>query len=364
MQVSTGFLHGYEVTDWDELSSFVIEAESLGVHSIWSPEAWGFDGATPLAYLAAKTSKIKLGTGILQIGVRTPTNLAVTAMSLYSMSNGRFILGLGTSGPQVIEGFHGVVFDHPIERTRETIEIVRQIFRGEPVAYHGLVHHLPVREGQGKTIRSAVQPMPDIPIYIASLGPRNLRLTGELADGWKGTSFMPEHADVFFDHIKQGATKSGRSMDDLDLQVGGSVYFTDDVDEAIAAFKPGLAFSLGAMGSRQFNFYNAAYSRSGYADEAKRIQDLWIDGKRDEARALVPDEMVMKSNLIGTDEMVKGRLRAYRTVGVTTLHASLRYRDLNRGEAVQPTLNERVATLGRLMKLVEEVNQEPAVTPL
>ena len=268
MQVSTGFLHGYEVTDWDELSSFVIEAENLGVHSIWSPEAWGFDGATPLAYLAAKTSKIKLGTGILQIGVRTPTNLAVTAMSLYSMSNGRFILGLGTSGPQVIEGFHGVIFDHPIERTRETIEIMRQVFNGDRVAYQGRTYRLPVREGQGKSIRAEAPRTPQIPIYIASLGPRNLRLTGELADGWKGTSFMPEHADVFFDHIQQGARKAGRSMGDLDLQAGGTVLFTDAVDEAVEALKPGLAFSLGAMGSREFNFYNAAYGRAGYAGEA------------------------------------------------------------------------------------------------
>ena len=157
--------------DWDELATFAVEAERLGVDSIWSPEGWGFDGATPLAYLAAKTSRIKLGTGVLQIGTRTPTNMAMTAMSLYSMSQGRFILGIGTSGPQVIEGFHGVVFDDPIQRTRETIEIMRQVFAGEPVAYEGRAHRLPAREGQGKSIRVAVPPAPDIPIYVASLGP-------------------------------------------------------------------------------------------------------------------------------------------------------------------------------------------------
>ncbi len=359
MRVSTGFIHGYAVADWDELSTFAIEAERLGVDSIWSPEAWGFDGATPLAYLAAKTSTIKLGTGVLQIGTRTPTNTAMTAMSLYSMSGGRFLLGIGTSGPQVIEGFHGVMFDDPIGRTRETIDIMRQVFSGQRVAYQGRNHRLPVREGQGKSIRTESPAMPGIPIYIASLGPRNLRLTGEMADGWKGTSFMPEHADTFFDHIRQGADKAGRSMADIDLQVGGTVLFTEDVDAAVEALKPGLAFSLGAMGSRQFNFYNAAYSRAGFADEAKKVQDLWIDGRRDEARKLVPSEMVLKSNLLGTGEMVKERIRAYRDAGVNTLSASLRYRAVGRTGLSAPNLNERIEVLGRLMDLVNEVNEEP-----
>ena len=326
MRVSTGFIHGYAVSDWNDLTTFAVEAERMGVDSIWSPEARGFDGATPLAYLAAKTSRIKLGTGVLQVGTRTPANMAMTAMSLYSMSGGRFLLGIGTSGPQVMEGFHGVIFDNPIQRTRETIEIMKQVFSGETVAYQGRTHRLPVREGQGKSIRAKAPGMPQIPIYIASLGPRNLRLTGELADGWKGTSFMPEHAGVFFDHIQQGAHQAGRSMGDLDLQAGGTVIFTDDVDEAVAALKPGLAFSLGAMDSRDFNFYNAAYSRAGYADEAKAIQALWLDGRRDEARRLAPSEMVLNSNLLGTDDMVKERIRAYRDAGLTTLSVSLRYR--------------------------------------
>ncbi|PKB71769.1 MAG: F420-dependent methylene-tetrahydromethanopterin reductase [SAR202 cluster bacterium Io17-Chloro-G6] len=359
MRVSTGFIHGYAVADWEDLTTFAVEAERMGVDSIWSAEAWGFDGATPLAYLAAKTSRIKLGTGVLQVGTRTPANMAMTAMSLYSMSNGRFLLGIGTSGPQVMEGFHGVIFDNPIRRTRETIEIMKKVFNGEPVAYEGRTYRLPVREGQGKSIRVEAPAMPQIPIYIASLGPRNLRLTGELADGWKGTSFMPEHADVFFDHIQQGVRDAGRSMTDLDLQAGGTVIFTDDVDEAVEALKPGLAFSLGAMGSRDFNFYNAAYSRAGYADEAKAIQALWLDGRRDEARRLVPPEMVWNSNLLGTDEMVKERIRAYRDAGLTTLSASLRYRAMGRGQLETPTLTERIEVLGHLMDLVNEVNQEP-----
>ena len=363
MRVSTGFIHGYAVADWKDLTTFAVEAERIGVDSIWSPEGWGFDGATPLAYLAAKTSRIKLGTGVLQIGTRTPTNMAMTAMSLYSMSDGRFLLGIGTSGPQVIEGFHGVIFDNPIQRTRETIEIMRQLFNGDRVAYQGRTYRLPVREGQGKSIRAEAPQMPNIPIYIASLGLRNLRLTGELADGWKGTSFMPEHADVFFDHIQKGVRKAGRSMGELDLQAGGTVLFTDDVDEAVEALKPGLAFSLGAMGSRDFNFYNSAYSRAGYADEAKEIQNLWIYGRRDEARRLVPAEMVLKSNLIGTDEMVKDRIRAYRDAGVTTLTASLRYRAMGRTGLEAPNLTERIEVLAHLMDLINEVNEEPFSGP-
>ena len=358
MQVATRLIHGFAVSDWDELATFAVEAERLGVDSIWSPEGWGFDGATPLAYLAAKTSRIKLGTGVLQIGARTPANMAMTAMSLYSMSQGRFILGIGTSGPQVIEGFHGVVFDDPIQRTRETIEIMRQVFRGETVAYQGRVHRLPVREGQGKSIRVAAPPMPDIPIYVASLGPRNLRLTGELADGWVGRCFMPEHADVFFQDIEEGARAGGRSIRDLDMQAGGDVLFTDDVDGAVEALRPGLAFSLGAMGSRRFNYYNAAYSRAGYGDEARQIQDLWLAGKRDEARKLVPHEMVLKTNLVGTDEMVKERIRANRDAGITTLGVSTGLAPAANGGFDAPTLGQRIETLGRLMDLVNEVNRE------
>ena len=240
---------------------------------------------------------------------------------------------------------------------------MKQVFSGERVAYQGRTHRLPVREGQGKSIRSAAPPMPQIPIYIASLGPRNLRLTGELADGWVGTSFMPEHADIFFDHIQQGTQKAGRSMGELDLQAGGTVLFTDAVDESVEALKTGLAFSVGAMGSREFNFYNAAYSRAGYADEAKEIQNLWLEGKREEARKLVPSEMVLKSNLLGTDEMVKERIRAYRDAGVTTLRASAGYRAMGRSGLVAPTLGQRIETLGHLMDLVNEINQEPFSGP-
>ena len=354
MKVSTSFIHGYSVLDWDELSTYAIECERIGVSSIWSPEGWGYDGFTPLAFLAARTSRIELGTSVIQIGTRTPTNLGMAAMSLYAMSNGRFKLGLGTSGPQVIEGFHGVVFDHPIERTRETIEVLRQVFKGERVSYQGEFYQLPVREGEGKSLAISAPPAPDIQVYIASLGPANLRLTGELADGWRGTSFMPEHANTFFDHIAEGAKKAGRSLDDIDLHAGGTVWFTEDVDKAVKSLKQALAYSLGAMGSRRHNFYNAAYSRAGYSDVAKEVQNLWLDGRRDEARERVPDDLVLKTHLIGTDDMIKERIRAHRDAGVSTLSVGLRGRDLGSSFTVQ----HRIETLERLMDLVQQVDRE------
>ena len=313
-----------------------------------------------MAYLAAKTSTIKLGTGILQIGTRTPTNMAMTAMALDSMSGGRFLLGVGTSGPQVIEGFHGVIFDKPVQRTRETIEIMKRVFSGERLAYDGQIYRLPVREGQGKSIRVEGRPAPHIPIYVASLGPNNLRLTGELADGWKGASFMPEHADVFFDHIREGAQRAGRSFADIDLQAGGSVHFTDDVEDAVEAFKPGLAFQLGAMGSRQFNFYHDAYSRAGYSEIAKTVQSLWIDGRRDEARELIPSEP--------SPEVQPHRHRRYGQ----SENPRLPRRRRNHAQPIfplppirprpqaKPSVSQRIQTLARLIDIVDQVNKEPA----
>ncbi len=352
MQVAIGF-HRTAITDWDELSTYAIEAERMGVAIAWSAEAWDYDAATPLAYLAAKTSRIRLGSGIFQIGTRTPALVAMTAMALDSMSGGRFILGLGPSGPQVIEGWHGVSFARPIRRTRELIEVVRMVMRGQVVAYEGEIHRLPLPGGEGKALRSGAPPAEDVPIYIASLGPKNLELTGELADGWLGTSFIPEQADVFFDHIRAGAERSGRSLADLDLQAGGGVWFTDDVEGAVQAQKRGLAFSMGAMGSRQHNFYNAAYRRQGFADEAAEIQRLWLDGRRDEARALVPDEMVRLTSMVGTEEMVRDRIRAYRDAGITTLRVD------PHGE----TLAERLETLGRVIDIVAAVSADPAASP-
>jgi F420-dependent oxidoreductase-like protein len=317
---------------------FVREAERLGAHSVWTAEAWGYDALTPLAYFAASTSKIKLGSGIVQVGSRTPAMIAMSALTMQKLSNGRFILGLGTSGPQVIEGWHGVSFEKPIQRTSETIEIVRRITSGERSAYEGEIYTLPLPGGAGKAIRSSAPPA-EVPIYVAALGPRNLRMTGELADGWVGTSFVPESADVFLDELRAGAESAGRRLEDLDLQVPASVEFTDDVEDAARRHARGYAFTFGAMGSKEQNFYKNAFSRQGWAEDAEAVQRLWLEGKRDEAAERVPMEIGLKTNLIGTDEMIRDRLRVYSDSGITTIRAGLPGR----------TLEERLLTLGRLM---------------
>ena len=328
--------------DWQAASAYVVEAERLGVDCLWSAEAWGHDAVTPLAFMAARTSRIRLGTGIMQAGTRTPALIAMTAMSLAAMSGGRFMLGLGVSGPQVIEGWHGIRFERPVQRLRETIEIVRRAARGERLAYKGRIYELPLPGGEGKALRSAARPQPEIPIYLATLSPRSLEMTGEIADGWLGTSFMPEHARVFFDHLEAGAVRAGRSLAQLDLQAGGVVAFSDDVERLISPRKPGLAFTLGAMGSREHNFYNDAFKRAGYEDVAVEVQRLWLDDRPEEAAARVPYELVLKTNLLGTEAMVRKRLETYRQAGITTL----------RVEPAGDSLDARIATLGRLLELV------------
>lgn len=347
MQVAIG-LHRTAIEDWQALSAYVLEAERLGVATVWSAEAWAHDAVTPLAYLAAKTSRIRLGTGIMQVAGRTPAMAAMTALCLASMSGDRFVMGLGASGPQVVEGWHGVRFGKTVARLREYAEIVRMVVRGERVAFSGEVFELPLPGGEGKVLRSGAEPRPNIPIYLATLSPKSLELTGEIADGWLGTSFMPEHAAVFFEHIAAGAARAGRSPRDLDLQAGGAVAFGDDLDRLIARRKPGLAFTLGAMGSRRHNFYNAAFRRAGYADEGVAVQRLWLEGKRDAATALVPDEMVVQANLLGTEAMVLDRIRAYRDAGISTL----------RVDPDGASLDERLETLGRVLRLVDTVNIE------
>jgi F420-dependent oxidoreductase-like protein len=329
--------------NWDDVAAYAVEAERLGIDYVWSAEAWGHDAATPLAFVAARTSRIRLGTAIMQAGTRTPALVAMTAMSLDAMSGGRFILGLGVSGPQVIEGWHGIPYARPLTRMREIAEIVRHAVRGERLTYKGTVYELPLPGGEGKALRSAAAPRPSIPIYLATLSPKSLEMTGEIADGWLGTSFMPEHARIFLDPITAGAARAGRSLDAIDLQVtAGVVAFSDDVERLIPPRKPGLAFSLGAMGSRQHNFYNDAYRRAGYADVATEVQRLWLDGRREDAAARVPDELVLKTNLLGTEAMVRARLALYRDAGIDTL----------RVEPAGETLDARIATLGRLLDLV------------
>jgi F420-dependent oxidoreductase-like protein len=303
-------------------ADFVREAEQLGVTSAWVAEAWGQDALTPLAYLAARTERIALGSAIAQLGARTPAMLAMSAMSLQLLSGGRFRLGIGTSGPQVMEGWHGVKFDAPIAMTRDTIQIVRAVTAGERLSYQGRAYQLPLPGGQGRAIRSMLAPA-RVPIYVAALGPRNLELTGELADGWIGNTFMPEHASVFLDPLAAGAARADRTLADLDLVIPVGVEITDDVEAAARRHARGYAFTIGAMGSREANFYNAAFTRQGFGDDVAAVQELWLAGRREEAADRVPLEFGTGTNLIGTPAMISDRLRLYRDAGVTTLQVKL-----------------------------------------
>jgi F420-dependent oxidoreductase-like protein len=312
----------YNGEDWDDLVDYTQRADRLGVDQAWSAEAWGMDAVVPLAYLAAKTESIRLGTGIMQVSARVPSMIAMTSQSMATVSKDRFILGLGVSGPQVVEGLHGTAFASPLGRLRECLQIVRLGLSGQRVQFDGKHYVLPRPGGEGKPIRLSQPPRPDLPIYLATLGPKSLEMTGELADGWLGTSFMPEHADVFFDPLRRGAEKAGRAFTDIDIQVGGSFEVGEHVEQMIEARKPAMAFTLGGMGSAKTNFYNDAFKRAGYAEAAEEVQSLWVKGDKPAAIQRVPDEMVLKTNLIGTETMIRERLDAYKAAGVTTLRLS------------------------------------------
>ena len=272
----------------------------------------------------------------------------MTAMTLAQLSGGRFLLGLGPSGPQVIEGLHGLPFARPLARMRETIEVVRQAFSGEKITYSGTQFQIPRPGGEARPMRLSLPANPGIPIYIASMSPRMLELTGQVADGWLGTSFVPEGSAAYFEHLDRGLAASGRSRSDLDVCQGAEVAFLDDEDAVtahVAARKKELAFSLGGMGSASTNFYNQAYSRQGWAEVAAQIHARWQAGDRDAAAALVTDEMVLATTLIGTEQMVRERLRVWRDAGVDTV----------RLYPAGDTLDRRLATLGRAIELVKMI---------
>src|SRR4051794_31934724 len=247
---------------------FAREAERIGVDSLWVPEVWGYDALTGLAHLAAQTESIGLGTFVVQLGSRSPALLATSALSLQSLSGGRFRLGVGVSGPQVMEGWHGVRFRRPVQATRETIEIIRMVSRGERLEHAGEVYPLPLPDSEGRAIRPLVAPA-HVPVYVAAMGPVNLRLTGEVADGWLGNAFVPEAAETFLGRIRAGAESAGRTLADLDLVAPVAVELTADeaaTDEAVRRHAAGYAFTIGAMGSRGRNFYNEAFRRLGYGE--------------------------------------------------------------------------------------------------
>ena len=330
---------------FDRDLDFVLEAEALGVDSVWSAEAWGHDAVSPLAFIAGRTEKIRLGTGIMQISARTPSMTAMTALTLAALSNDRFMLGLGVSGPQVVEGLQGRTFKSPLTRLRETIDIIRLAFNGEKLAYSGKYHELPLPGGEGKALRLSQPANPKIPIYLATLAPNALRYTGEAADGWLGTSFTPDHSAAHLKFIEEGADNAGRSLADIDIAAGGTVAFLEDDSNLINSLKTGMAFTLGAMGSAKTNFYNDAYKRGGWESVARESQRLWIEGKRTEAAQQIPDELIRQANLIGDEQTVKDRLKKYRDAGVSTLRVSPYGADLH----------QRLETLGRTMDLIRSL---------
>ncbi len=332
--------------EFEAMVDFTVEAEKLGVDQAWSAEAWGMDAVSSLAYLAARTDRIQLGTGIMQVCARTPANTAMTAMSMQTVSQGRFLLGLGNSGPQVVEGLHGQSFERPITRMRETIEVVRMACRGDKLVIDGKQIVLPRPGGDGKALRLA-QPPTDVPIYLATLTPRGLALTGAVADGWLGTSFTPDAAEAHLHYLREGAEQAGRKLEDLRLSVSASVGFTNDPEPLIAQQKPIMAFILSAMGSPTVNFYNDAFARGGFEEPCHEVRRLWLEGDRPAAAAAVPDEMIRATSMIGDEDHVRERIGRYRSCGITELTLN----PLGRSSS------ERLDTLGRAVSLIAEATR-------
>ena len=302
------------------------EADRLGFHSVWSAEAYGSDAVSTIAWVAAQTRRIGVGTAIMQIPARTPTLAATTALTLDQLSGGRFLLGLGVSGPQVVEGWHGVAFGKPLLKTREYVEIVRAVWRRDkPLEFKGTYYAIPYAgpdaTGLGKPLKSILHAEREIPIYLAAIGPRNVALAAEIADGWLPVFFSPERMSVFTEHLDAGFRRAGggKSLQRLDVAPTVPVVLGSDVDRCRAMVKPRLALYVGGMGARGRNFYNDLVCRYGYEAAAKQIQDLYLSGKKDEAAAAVPDALVDEVALCGPRERIRERLAGWRESGVTTM---------------------------------------------
>lgn len=327
----------------------VTELEKAGLDVIFVPEAYSFDAVSQLGFLAAKTSTIKIASGIFQIYTRTPSLTAMTAAGLDYVSEGRFVLGLGASGPQVVEGFHGVKYDAPIARTREVIEICRQVWRREKVDHQGKYYQIPLPAekgtGLGKPLKLINHPVREkIPVVVAALGPKNVELTAEIAEGWQPIFYFPEKAEqVWGDALAAGKAKRDPSLGDLQVFAGPTLAIGDDAEKYLPWVKPHLALYIGGMGAKGKNFYNDLTRRYGYEAEAEKIQDLYLAGKKEEAAAAVPDELVRAINLIGPESYVKERVAAFAEAGVTTLNVI----------ALADDTAGRVAQLTKLRNLID-----------
>ena len=323
-----GLMMGYSGAQLALDIEMIKEAERLGFDSVWTAEAWGSDAVSPLAWIGAQTSKIRLGTAIMQLPGRSPANAAMTAATLDMLSGGRFLMGLGTSGPQVVEGWHGQPWGKPLGKTREYVEIVRAILRRERVEHHGEHYDIPVQGGTGlgKPLKLMARPLrADIPIYLAAIGPKAVEQAFEIADGWLPIFWSPEQARTVF--------PVDRAREAFDIAPSAPALVTDDVESGRTLLKEYYSFYIGGMGARGQNFYNDLFTRYGYEAEAREIQDLFLVGKQREAAAKVPDAFVDEVALVGSVERIRDRLAAWRESGATTLLVSTRDAATLRGVA-------------------------------
>jgi F420-dependent oxidoreductase-like protein len=305
--------------------ALVLEAEALGYDSVWTAEAYGSDAATILGWLAHATERIRLGSSVFQMPARSPAMTAMTAATLDQLSGGRMLLGIGSSGPQVAEGWHGQRFAHQLQRTREYVAVVRKALARERLEFKGETLELPLPGGPGKALKLTIGPVQErMPIYLAAIGPRNTTLAAEIADGWMPFMFSPEHLDDVKPLLEEGFARAGggKGYDDFDIAPTLDVFISDDLESARDAMRPVLALYIGGMGSRERNFYNQAAVRYGFEDAARRVQDLYLDGRRDEAAAALPGELIDMVSLCGPADRVRDRLRALDAAGVGTVIAS------------------------------------------
>jgi F420-dependent oxidoreductase-like protein len=337
---------GLGLTSEDQLE-IVQEAERLGYDSVWAAEAYGSDTATVLGWLAGKTSTIRLGSGIFQMPGRSAAMTAMTAATIDQISNGRMILGIGSSGPQVSEGWHGVRFAKQLARTRDYVAVLRMALARERLEYKSETLELPLPDGPGKALKLTIGTVQDeIPIYIAAIGPKNTQLTGEIADGVIPTLFSPEHVSVMRDELQIGVDKAGngKTLADIDIAPTVQVYVSDNMEDARNLMRPFIGLYVGGMGSREQNFYNQLVRRYGFDDAAQEVQDLYLDGKKDEAMAALPDELIDMVSICGPAEHVKERIAAYREAGVGTLGVS----------PVAFTREERIDQLRKIAELAAD----------
>lgn len=303
----------------------IAEAERLGYDSVWTAEAWGSDAFTPLAWWGSTTERVQLGTSIVQLSARTPAATAMAAITLDHLSGGRFVLGLGASGPQVVEGWYGQPYAKPLARTREYVEVIRRILaREEPVEFSGAHYSMPYPDGTGlgKPLKSIVHPLrADLPIYLASEGPKNVALTAEIADGWLALFYSPSADDFYRGALGEGFARPGarRTPDDFEVAATVPIILNDDVEAAADAYRPMLALYIGGMGAREQNFHTDVFARMGYESEANKIQELYLAGRKDEAAAAVPLALVEDVALVGPKEKVRDELERWRESVVTTL---------------------------------------------